>query len=219
MKTIGLLHTVPSVLATFEGNLRNSMPLEELTIHNTLDTFLASDANIHGFTKDNQNRLFFLLKALELEHNDIIVVTCSTLTPTVEKIRPFLTTPVVAIDDAMAEKAVRSGERIAVLATAYSTIPPSTSKLNLEAAKIGRTLQLEEIVCDEAYTAIKKMDQQTHDNLLKEVAVGIKGKDAIVLAQASMGHLEQDIQRITGITTFSSPQSCILRIKETLGVK
>ena len=218
MKTIGLLHTVPSVLATFEGRLRTAIPDQELMIHNTMDSFLASDANIHGFTQENLNRLYYILKALELEHADLIVVTCSTLTPSVERIRPFISTPLVAIDDAMAEKAVRQGEKITILATAYSTIGPTSTKLRNEAAKIGNSLELEDIVCEEAYTAIKKLDQKTHDDLLKEIALSIKEKDAIVLAQASMAHLELEIRQITGIPTFSSPDSCIARVKEILGV-
>ncbi|MGI6084872.1 MAG: aspartate/glutamate racemase family protein [Acetivibrionales bacterium] len=216
MKTIGLLHTVPSVLATFGDRLRSAMPGVELLIHNTMDTFLASDANIHGFTRENLNRLFFLLKALELEHPDVIVVTCSTLTPHVEQIRPFISTPVVAIDDAMASQAVRKGERITVLATAYSTIGPTTTKLRSEASKIGRTLELQEIVCDEAYTAIKKLDQETHDRIVKEAAASIKNRDAIVLAQASMAHLEREIETLAGIPTFSSPDLCVTQVKDLL---
>lgn len=218
MKTIGLLHTVPTVLATFEGRLRSAMPDQELLIHNTFDTFLASDANLHGFTLANRNRLFYLLRALDLQGADVLVVTCSTLSPSVEQIRPFLSTPVVAIDDAMTAKAVGQGEKITLLATAYSTVEPSTAKLRLEAAKIGRSLEIETIVCDAAYTAIKKLDQETHDRVLKEAAATIKGRDAIVLAQASMGHLEGEIQEIAGIPTFSSPQSCIALVKEILGL-
>ena len=218
MKSIGLLHTVPSVLATFEGKLRDAMPDEELLIHNTLDTYLSSDANIRGFTKENQTRLFLLLKAIELECVDVIVVACSTLTPSVDLIRPFLSIPLVAIDDVMTAKAVQQGERITVLATAYSTIKPTTTKLNNEAAKIGRVLQLDDIVCAEAFTAILKLDQETHDRLLKRTAESIKDRDVIVLAQASMAHLEQEIQQITGIPTLSSPELCITQVKEILGV-
>lgn len=216
MKKIGLLHTVPTVYGTFAGRLREAMPGEELLIHNTVDEFLASDANVNGFTQTNLNRLFNLLKAVELEGTDIIAVTCSTLTPWVKKIRQFISIPIVCIDDAMTAKAVEIGSRITVLATAYSTIEPTCGKLREDAEKIGRTLEINDIVCDAAYTAIKRLDQKAHDDELKKAAEQISGRDVIVLAQASMAHLEQDIQKLTGIPTLSSPNLCVQQIREML---
>jgi len=214
MKTIALLHTVPSVLATFPNDLREALAGEELLIHNTMDEFLASDANINGFTQANLNRLLFILKAIELETPDLIVVTCSTLGPGVEKIKPFISTPIIVIDDAMTTKAVSLGQRITIMATARSTVAPTREKLIGRAN--GKALEITELVCDDAYTAIKKMDKTTHDRLLKEAAAAIKGQEVIVLAQASMGHLEEDIAKITGSETLSSPKLCFEQIKKTL---
>ncbi len=219
MKRIGLLHTVPSVLPSFEMSLRGAMPGDELEIHHTLDTFLATDAAVNGFTQENLNRLFFLLKALDLEHADVIVVTCSTLTPGVEKIRPFLTTPTVAIDDAMVSEVVRTAGKIMVMATATSTIEPTVQKIRAEAAGAGRALELDHIVCGDALMALKKQDMETHDRLLKELAGTVKDKEAIVLAQASMAHLEDAIRQISGVPTFSSPAMCIGQVKRILGFK
>ncbi|MEG1943475.1 MAG: aspartate/glutamate racemase family protein, partial [Angelakisella sp.] len=129
MKRIALIHTVKSVLDSFEGLLREAIG-DELLISNTLDDFLASDAAARGeFSVDNQNRLFYLLKAEELTHADIIVVTCSTLTPTVTALRGLIKTPVIAIDDAMTRLAVQSGEKITIMATAQSTVEPTRQKL------------------------------------------------------------------------------------------
>ena len=183
---------------------------------NSVDEFLAADANIRGFTLDNKRRMLYILQAKDLENADIIVVTCSTLTPALEEIRPFMRTPVVAIDDEMAEQAVLAGERIVLMASAASTLEPGTIKLHKEAAKAGREIKLERIHCAEAYDAIRRMDRETHDRLLIEAAKSIHGADVVVLAQASMAHLEQKIESQIGIKTLSSPGLCVKRIKRIL---
>ena len=118
MKSIALIHTVKSVASGFDDSLRNYLGYE-VKIHNLWDDFLANNPNEIGeFTIQNRNRLFCDMKAQELTGADIIVTTCSTLTPAVELIRPFIQVPVIAIDDAMARRSVLYGKRIMVMATA-----------------------------------------------------------------------------------------------------
>lgn len=216
MKQIALLHTVPSVLLSFEGRIRAALPNTELHIHNTMDTYLASDANVRGFTQSNRNRLFHLLKAIELEEPDVIVVTCSTLTPEVLQIRPFLSVPIIAVDDAMTAKAVTLGRKITVMATAQSTVEPTCNKLLEDAAKIGQTPELSSVVCHDAYEAIKRLDQTAHDAILRKAAAEIHGQDVIVLAQASMAHMEQELAAICNIPVLSSPSLCVEQIVQML---
>lgn len=217
MKRIALIHTVKSVLNTFEGRIRQTFPDETLLIHNLLDDFLASDPAVRGeFTQANLNRLHNDLKSAELTGADAVVVTCSTLTPGVKKIRPFIGVPVLSIDDAMCQKAVETGSRIHILATAQSTVEPTRSNLLYYAGKAGKELEITVQVCDEAYEAIKRLDQKTHDQVVLDAAKGIRDCDAVVLAQASMAHLEQPVADLCGIPTLSSPSLCLEQLKETL---
>ena len=216
MKRVALLHTVKGVLNTFEDDLRRAIP-EELAVSNTLDDYLANDPNIRGeFTQKNLNRLLFDLKAAELTDPDLIVVTCSTLTPWVEKLRPLISVPVVAIDDAMSRTAVGLGEKVYILATARSTAGPTERKLLADAAAAGKRIHTTVAVCDEAFAALKRLDMETHDRLLKEAALEIKNQDVVVLAQASMAHLTGEIEKICGCRVLSSPSLCIAQVKELL---
>ena len=215
MKKIVLIHTVKSVNDTFADHIISQ--LDDVEIYNILDDFLAIDANARGeFTLENANRLFFLIKAAELSHADVIVATCSTLTPWVEKSRPFVTTPVVAIDDAMTRMAVSLGSKITIMATAQSTVEPTRKKLLHDAAEAGVNPKISIVVCEAAFRAMKANDMVTHDRILREAAHDIKDQDAVVLAQASMAHLEPDVQSICGCKTLSSPNLCIAQVKKIL---
>uniref|UniRef100_UPI004056C4F6 aspartate/glutamate racemase family protein n=1 Tax=Agathobacter sp. TaxID=2021311 RepID=UPI004056C4F6 len=216
MKSIALIHTVKTVAASFDQTLKDYVG-EEVKVHNMWDDFLANNPNEVGeFTIENRNRLFNDIKAAEMTGADMIVVTCSTLTPTVNLIRPFIKVPLIAIDDAMGRKAVTYGDKILVLASAGSTEIPMRDKLNAEAAKLGKTVEIDFIANAEAFQAMKAVQMDVHDAIFLKLAEEISGYDCIVLAQASMAHLDKKIEEICKIPVLSSPALCLEQVKETL---
>nr|WP_288556376.1 aspartate/glutamate racemase family protein [uncultured Mediterraneibacter sp.] len=216
MKSIALLHTVQSVADSFGKNLQDYLS-EEVVIRNLWDDYLANNPQEVGeFTKNNRTRLFMDMKSLEMTEPDLIAVTCSTLTPVVEMIRPFIKVPVIAIDDAMGKKAAKEGSNILVMATAESTLEPTVSKIQREADAMSKSVVIRKLAVTEAFGALKAMEMERHDKILKEAAKDIKGYDCIVLAQASMAHLESAIAEITGCQVLSSPGLCMEEIKDTL---
>lgn len=216
MKSIALIHTVKTVANSFEQKLKDYVG-EPVKIHNLWDDFLANNPNEIGeFTIENRCRLYNDIKSAEMTGADMIVVTCSTLTPVVNMIRPFVRVPLIAIDDAMGRKAVTCGERILVLATAGSTEGPMREKLNAEAAKLGKSIQIDFQANAEAFQAMKEVQMERHDAILLDMAKNISGYDCVVLAQASMAHLDQKIEAICKIPVLSSPGLCMEQVKETL---
>lgn len=219
MKSIACIHTVERVATTFAKNLQMFIG-EEIKIHNLWDDFLANNPNEVGmFTVENRNRLFYDIKSAELTHSDLIVVTCSTLTPIVSTIRPFIKVPIIAIDDELGVQAVKYGEKIFVLATAESTLQPTEEKLLQEAKKSNKLVHIEKKAVVEAFKALKCLDMKTHDELLLKEAASLKGYDCIVLAQASMAHLEDRIKEICECPVLSSPKLCMQQIKRELEYK
>lgn len=216
LKRVALLHTVRSVLESFEPMLRAAVP-GELKVHNMLDEFLASDpAETGEFSAANLERLANDLKNGALTGADVVVATCSTLSPHVAALRPSFRVPIVAIDDAMCREAVARGARIAVLATARSTVDPTVSKLRREARAAGRAVELRHYVADEAYAAIKRGERSLHDELVLRMAGGIDDCDLVVLAQASMAHLEAAVGEERGVPVLSSPALCVAQIRKLL---
>lgn len=216
MKKIALIHTVKPVVVSFDQQLREFLN-EKVEIYNLWDSFLADNPNEIGtFTINNRNRLYNDIRSAEMTDCDVIVVTCSTLTPTVGLIRPFIEKPLIAIDDAMGRKAVQMGTKIMAYASAASTEGPMQAKLQEEAGRAGKTISVDFRSNKEAFLAMKQMDMETHDRILLKGAKDIKGYDVIVLTQASMAHLTEQISKITGIPTLSSPKLCMQEVKDTL---
>jgi Asp/Glu/hydantoin racemase len=216
MKRIVLIHTVKSVYETFEKDLREV--IGDIKVYNMLDDFLVADSIERGvFSVGNRMRLMHDLQSAQLTGSDLIVVTCSTLTPHVVAARPFFTTPIIAIDDAMCTLAVAQGNKITVLATAESTVTPTLKKLEEEAALQNKEVFLSSLCCPEALVDLKAGQKEKHDKLVLDMARQVKDSDTIVLAQASMAHLQALVQTQTKIVTLSSPLLCIQEIARQLG--
>ena len=215
MQRIALIHTVPTVYATFAQRIRERIP--DVKISNTVDEFLASDpAEVGEFTANNAARLFQIVKVAEATGADVVLTTCSTLSPHVEKLRPFAAVPLITIDGAMLAEAVSIGTRIAVIATADSTLGPTTDTLRREAAATGASIEVTAVLCPQAYTAIKARDRATHDRVVLARVPEVADHDVIVLAQASMAHLESEINTVTGKPVLSSPRMCIAELERVL---
>ena len=218
MKQIACIHTVYGVIESFIQQMREGIPGDFL-IHTLYDDFLATDAapgRAGKFTAINHQRLRLDLQAQVLTGADVIVVTCSTLSPSVRLLRGEFNVPIVAIDDAMMEEAVSRGTRIGLLATAQSTVKASASTLYAAAQACGKEIDLQ-IICDEkAILALKAGDKETHDRMVLEMAGQFRERDVIVLAQASTAYMEQAVAEVTGIPTLSSPSRCIERIHALL---
>lgn len=137
---------------------------------------------------------------------DLLVVTCSSTSPAVDIVRQMATVPILKIDDPMAAEAVALGGRIAVLCTNTSTPGPSTALLRSHAAAQGRAVSVTPVVRPDAYQALFAGDQARHDAIVAEAAHGAaRDADVIVLAQASLAHLQPALARDTGLPVLSSP--------------
>ena len=217
MKRIACIHTVYSVIDSFTQQLREGIPGDDYVIHILYDDFLATDpAMIGKFSSINHQRLRLDMQAQALTGADIIVVSCSTLSPSVRLLRGEFNVPVVAIDDAMVKAAVEMGSRIGLIATANSTVKPSSSALLAAAKDAGKEIDLKVLCREEAIQALKAGDQATHDRMVLEMADEMKDRDVLVLAQASMAHMEQPVADHAGLPTLSSPRRCVEQVRQIL---
>ena len=218
MKRIACIHTVYSVIDSFTKQLREGIPGEFL-IHTVYDDFLATDpspAQAGKFTAINHQRLRLDMQTQALTGADVIVVTCSTLSPSVRLLRNEFNVPVVAIDDAMVQEAVATGTKIGLMATATSTVEPSASAIRAAAAAMGKEIDLKVLCNEQAILALKAGDPATHDRLVLEMADQMEDRDVIVLAQASTAYMEQPVAERSGVTTLSSPARCIAQLRKML---
>ncbi len=106
----------------------------------------------------------------------------------------------------MAAAAVVAGPRIGLLCTASSTVEPSSALIRSHAAAQGREVSITPMLQAAAYAALMNDDRAEHDRLIRQAAVDAAGSfDVLVLAQASLAHLRDDLAAILPIPVLASP--------------
>lgn len=148
-----------------------------------------------------------LAQAAEAAGADIIFSACSSLGPALDVAARNVHTPVVKIDEAMARQAALEGNRIGVLATVPTTLGPTSDLIQAKADEIGRSITIEQRLCEGAFAVLMSGDREKHDAMIIEQATDLaKNVDIIVLAQASMNRLAGVLQEKTEMTVLSSPR-------------
>lgn len=191
MKTVGLLHTVPSLAAMFDDLIRASAA--DLRRIHVADAWLLDTARRDGVTSGVRDTVVRHVKQLESLGADAVLVTCSSIGEAAETAAGQVGVPVVRIDAAMADEATliatRPGARgrIAVLATLSSTLGP-TGRLVERATRVAR--QPVEVTAELVAGAAEAHDRGDRERVECLVAAAVvraaAGADVVVLAQASM---------------------------------
>ncbi|OZB98242.1 aspartate/glutamate racemase family protein [Paenibacillus sp. XY044] len=149
---------------------------------------------------------------------DVILNTCSSVGEVADDARGMIGIPIVKIDDGMAEKAVESFRRIAVVATLPTTLAPTMRLIAKKAEEAGKGIEVVNGLAEGAFDALVSGRPEEHDEILLRTALDVAGRaDAIVLAQGSMARMEQRLRDATGKVVFSSPRFGVQQVKELLG--
>lgn len=149
---------------------------------------------------------------------DAVLVTCSSIGPAVTLAKQLFDIPVLRVDDAMAESAVRQARKIGVAATLRTTLDPTTALLREKAAQAGRNVELVECLCEDAFPAVLAGDTRTHDRLLRKALLeDLDGVELIVLAQASMARVLSTLPSgALHAKVLTSPELAVMSARQAL---
>lgn len=212
MTTVCFFHTGAELSGRFDDLANEYIPEVEY-FHAVDESVIDELLEVGELTPSIKRRITTQLTLAEQGGADVVLDTCSSTSPAVNVAREVVSIPILKIDDPMSERAVELGERIGVIATAASTLEPSTELVRTKAAEIPAERTIESTLVDDAFAARKAGDVERHDELVTERALELADRvDVIVLAQASMSHLEGDLEADTGLPVLSSPDLAMERI-------
>ena len=213
----GLLHTVPALAGTFDALIAESIP--DAHREHIVDAWMLETAIADGVTPQVRARVASHLAHLAECGADAVLGTCSARGAGAAAAAAGRRRPVVRVDAAMAQEAVRRAGRgrrtIAALATNTATLGPTSRLLEREAAAQASDAVVTARVVAGAAAARADGDTATHDRLIAE-AVTAAARDAaiVVLAQASMA----DAAASSGVAVpvLTSPAGGVARLREAL---
>lgn len=181
------------------------------------DSLLADCVSAGGMTPAVTQRLCDYARSAQEAGADAALSLCSSVGPAIDIARRLVEMPILKIDDAHTEKAVKEAERIGVLATVATTLRPTVDLIRAKAEEQGRNVEIREGLAPSALEALMSGDRARHDEMLIEKAKEIAGSvDMILFAQASMTRLEGKVADETGLPVLSSPRPAIEYAKKVL---
>lgn len=195
--------------------------LPDCRLVNIIDDSIIQDVIRHGKVKPSVARRLILYYQIAVDIGaDIILNTCSSVGEVVEIARQLIDTPIVRIDEPMADEAVKNYHTIGVLATLPTTLEPTIRLIKSRAACLRKKVSVIEGLAPGAYQALIRGETDQHDNLIFEAASEVAAQaEVIVLAQGSMARMEKALMEKIGKPVLSSPYLAAKAIGSMLGKK
>ena len=188
-KTLGLIHTSATLVPVFAELCGKYLP--GIKIFNIVDDSLIKNTIAAGkLLPDTSRRVVNYAASAQDAGADFILFTCSSIGPAVEAAASLMKVPVLRVDQPMADKAVRTGKKIGVIATLSTTLEPTSDLVRRRAVAAGKEIVLVSRLCEGAFDALMSGDAATHDKKVGDALKLLSNEvDVIVLAQASMARV------------------------------
>ena len=213
---VGVVHTFLYSVEDLKAQFREQLPEAEMI--NIIDDSLLEEALANGaVTPAIISRMCDYYQNLQELGCICALNQCSSVGEASDIAGKTVSMPIFKIDRPMARKAAEMGEKIAVIATACSTVEPSSRLVESEAARLGRRVQVDRCFVEGAYECLlKTCDKQKHNEMVvAKVEEAAKDHDVIVLAQGSMYHLMPLLSHIQ-VPVLTSLETGVAQLREYL---
>ena len=151
---------------------------------------------------------------------DMAVLSCSSLSPAVNDVRGKVGIPFLKIDEPMAEQAVRTTDRIGLVATNHTTPKPSTMLIEEVAQRLGKKVTVIPRVRADAFLKLNNGDIKGHDKVVVQaVEELLQETDVVLLAQISIARVKDKLDEKTKARVYSSLDFIGPKINEILSEK
>lgn len=134
---------------------------------------------------------------------DVILNVCSSVgavADAMEALNPLTGTPVVRIDSEMCRQVAHNTDHIAAIATFPTALEPTVRKIESEARRLERRVEISQILIDGGFGKA---------SLTESVCAQLKHLEgeiqAVVLCQASMAVYVYELEQALNLPVYSSP--------------
>ena len=215
-RNLAMIHTVASLATAFHSLARELLP--------GVKVFHVADEGLLGrIISEGKITPAMCLRIVQLAANaqeddaDAILLTCSAMSPAVDLAAPLLRVPIYKVDQAMVDRALDLGQRMAVLATVPATLTSVSSLVRSTAAALGREVQAITGLCGEAMDALRAGRSEDHNRLVREALNDLaRDADVVLMAQASAARAlrPEDMQELDAVV-LTSPRLALEGLRDS----
>ncbi len=216
MPTVAAIYTALNIVEPIQQLFTELLP--DVRLINIADDSLIQDVIAAGDVPPTVvRRLVSYYQAAEQAGAEVILNTCSSVGEVATLGQQFVDVPIVQIDHAMAEAAIAQAQVMGVLATLPTTLGPTVRLLRRKATEAGHQVGIYEGLAEGAFQALLAGEAEEHDRRIMAAAEGLADRvELFVLAQASMGRLQESLMAATGKPVLASPRLGVLAVAQYL---
>jgi Asp/Glu/hydantoin racemase len=212
---VALLSSTRMVLAAMEAAFQSEFP--EAQVFNILDETLVADfVKAGGLSPHSRRKALQMALVAQEAGVDGILVTCSTMSPCVDDFKPFVTVPVVKIDEPVAEKVVRLAETIGLLTTAESVLKSVEPLFLAKAESLGRSITLERFVLSDLWPLAARDRAAFHRAVGEAATEAARRCQAVVITQVSMAGGWEYVEPSVKERVFATPGYAVRALRQIL---
>lgn len=219
-KTVAIIHTGPVTVKPLNDLAPELLP--GVRIINIMDDSLLKDvlAAGHLTPEVTQRMAQYYIIAAQMGA-DLILNACSSVGEAADVARHLVPVPVVKVDQAMAEEAVRRAQTaVGVAATLPTTLDPTARLIERTAQQMGKAVAVRRLLCPGAWDALMAGDGERHDAIVAQSLLDLAREvEVIVLAQVSMGRVAAGLGDQLTVPVLTSPRLGMERVRDVLAGK
>lgn len=214
MGKVALIHTGFALVEVLKDLFNKIVPGAELI--NIVDDSLLREVLKEGRVNNAvRARMLHYFIAAEGYDVDCIFNVCSSVGEVADIARQVVNTPVIKIDETMAEEAVEKGKKIGVAATLQTTLDPTCRMIEKKADNKGKQINIEKTLCPGAFEVLMAGKPEEHDKIVLEGIQDLLDTcDVVVLAQGSMARLVDKLEPSVQSKVLSSPRRGVEDVKK-----
>lgn len=149
---------------------------------------------------------------------DLIVTSCSSLSPAVDMVRGKIRVPVLRNEVPLAEEAISRFRKVGVVATTRTAIDSFRQLLATTASAPDGVPRAVYRFCEGAFDALSANDSDTHDRMVVEEVCRLSRQklDAILLPQVSVSRVVKKLPDGLPVPVLSSVYVSVGRVAEII---
>ncbi len=214
-KTVALVSSTPAVFGPMEAAFREVFP--EAQILHILDETLIEDFRREGGLSPHSRHKALQMALTAQEANvDGILVTCSTLSPSIDDFRPFLKIPIIKIDEPVIEEVVQKADTIGLLATAETVLKSVEPLVKKKALDFGRKVSLCRFVKGDVWPLLQKDMAAFYRAIAEAAAEAARECQAVILTQVSIAPGRDYVEEKLRDKIYASPIYAVQTLRKIL---
>ncbi len=214
-KKVALISSTRAVFRPMEAAFREVFP--EAQILHILDETLIEDFRQEGGLSPH-SRHKALQMALTAQEACVagILVTCSTLSPAVDDLRPFLKIPTVKIDEPVIEEVVQKADTVGLLATAETVLKSVEPLVKKKAQDAGRKISVRPFIKADVWPLLQKDPEAFYRDIAEAATEAAQECQAVILTQVSIAPGRDFVEEKIRNKIYASPIYAVQTLRKIL---